>query len=242
VSAGDVLISEFRTRGPDGEQDEFVELYNNTDHPITVQAPDGSGGWTITSLTSDGSSVTVPFTINDGTTLPPRGHYLGASSPFFMGGYGLTNYAVPDNFLGAVGGGLADFTGIALFKTATPANRTLANRLDAVGFTGPTGPLANLHREGVGLTPADSSNQSSFVRRMLTGLAQDTNDNASDFVFVTTGLNGPSSVRRGRRICRVRFNATRKSKRRSSIRSRCPPRRRIACAIDAGHKRSVRHA
>ena len=191
VSAGDVLISEFRTRGPNGEQDEFVELYNNTDHPITVQAPDGSGGWTITSLTSDGSSVTVPFTINDGTTLPPRGHYLGASSPFFIGGYGLTNYAVPDNLLGAVGGGLADFTGIALFKTATPANRTLANRLDAVGFTGPTGPLADLHREGVGLTPADSSNQSSFVRRMLTGLVQDTNDNASDFVFVTTGLNRP---------------------------------------------------
>ena len=45
VSAGNVLISEFRLRGPNGPNDEFVELYNNTDSVITVRSVDGSSGW-----------------------------------------------------------------------------------------------------------------------------------------------------------------------------------------------------
>jgi hypothetical protein len=46
------LISEFRLRGPNGSQDEFIELYNNTDQSITVCTADGSGGWALVS--SDG--------------------------------------------------------------------------------------------------------------------------------------------------------------------------------------------
>src|SRR5262249_24870505 len=37
--AGDVLISEFRLRGPGGDDDEFIEIYNNTDTPVAVTPP-----------------------------------------------------------------------------------------------------------------------------------------------------------------------------------------------------------
>ena len=33
-----MVISEFRVRGPNGGNDEFVELYNNTDAAITSPA------------------------------------------------------------------------------------------------------------------------------------------------------------------------------------------------------------
>ena len=36
-----ILISEFRTRGPNGANDEFVEIYNNTDAAMVIS------GWTL---------------------------------------------------------------------------------------------------------------------------------------------------------------------------------------------------
>jgi hypothetical protein len=41
VSPGDVVINEFRYRGPGGVRDEFIELYNTTDADIVVR-PAGS--------------------------------------------------------------------------------------------------------------------------------------------------------------------------------------------------------
>jgi hypothetical protein len=42
-AAGTFLISELRTSGPGGAGDDFVELYNNSDSPLTVAASDASG-------------------------------------------------------------------------------------------------------------------------------------------------------------------------------------------------------
>ena len=61
IQAGQVIISEFRLRGPvppsatptpaagneQGQLDEFIELYNNTDSAITVNSLDGSAGWSV---------------------------------------------------------------------------------------------------------------------------------------------------------------------------------------------------
>jgi len=63
--AGDVLISEFRLRGPAGDDDEFIELYNNTETPIAVATTDGSSGWALAA--SDG---VVRFVIPNGTISP----------------------------------------------------------------------------------------------------------------------------------------------------------------------------
>lgn len=173
VNPGEVIISEFRFRGSNSYLDEFVELYNNTDLPVTVGTADGSGGWSLVS--SDGS---VRFTIPNGTTIPARGNFLGVNTA-----YGLDSYA-PGNAVWAAD--IADGAGVALFKTSNPTNFTLANRLDAVGFAAVTN---TLFREGAGLQPAGGVNtnaEHSFFRRLNSGLPKETNDNAADFMFVST--------------------------------------------------------
>lgn len=202
-----LLISEFRLRGPMGTADEFVELYNNSDAPLTICVTDNSSGWA--AATADGQAL---FVIPNGTVIPPRAHYLGANagggngdveSSYSLGGYA----AQDDNFIERSGpppptpgewwnsinqisietsSEIPDNTGLALFNTSDPANWTLANRLDAVGFTS-TGDA--LYREGTGLTPiAAVDGEHSFVRKAVaaTGAPQDSGDNAEDFLLIST--------------------------------------------------------
>jgi hypothetical protein len=182
----EMIISEFRfgveSTFPNARQDEYIELYNNTDAPLTVTTADGSAGWALAA----GDGVTR-FVIPVNTIIPARGHYLGVNST----GYSLAGYPAGS---GTTAVGDAAYTedipqasGVALFRTANPANFTLANRLDAVGF----GSAPPLYREN-GLTgfPVSSDGSSYFhVRRMTSGLPQDTGDNANDFVLVTEGFD-----------------------------------------------------
>jgi hypothetical protein len=187
---GDVLISEFRTRGAQGSADEFIELYNNTDAPIQVSSGDSSGGWSI--VADIGGTPQTIATISDGTNIPARGHYLLANGAN-PGGYSLGSYpgginganettATPDATYTT---DIPDGVGLALFTTASLANIGSTNRIDAVGFTTEG---STLFKEGAGLpAPGANDGEYSFVRRMeLTGLPRDTNDNATDFVFVST--------------------------------------------------------
>lgn len=181
-----VIISEFRLRGAnsaDSARDEFVELYNTNSTPITICTADGSAGWALAA--ADGATR---FVVPSGTVIPARGHYLGVNS----GGYSLGAYGS-----GAAGDAsyttdIPDDSGIALFNTATPANFISANRLDAVGCTA----TANtLYREGAGLAPVGSAaGEYSFIRKLVTGLPQDTNDNAPDFAFASPTASAFSGV------------------------------------------------
>lgn len=183
--AGQLLISEFRLRGPfpiggdpatGGARDEFLEVYNNTNSTFVVNTPDGSNGWVVAS--SNTLAPSVRFTIPRGTIIPPRGHYLAGNGS----GYSLTAYASPDVFYG---GDIPDNSGLALVRTSTAANYELpGNILDAVGFDVETNAA---YREGAGL-PAMPMNdgQYSFARRLTSGTPQDTGANASDFVLVST--------------------------------------------------------
>jgi hypothetical protein len=201
TATGQMLISEFRFRGPtfsapqniDGFRDEYVELYNNTNNPITVATTDGSQGWTLAALNSSGTGADVLVQIPNGTVIPARGHFLAINSdettttrPNIVpeGGYSLNGYAVGDAFYVT---DVSDNAGVAIFNTANVANFTAANRIDAVGFTGPVGATADTFREGAGLqSPGAVDGQYAFVRRLETGIPQDTNDNAQDFVFIAT--------------------------------------------------------
>ena len=78
-----LIISEFRLRGPNGANDEFIEIYNNTDTAHVVTASDGSSGYGV--FAADG---VMRFFIPNGTVIPARGHYLGANSV----AYSLSNY------------------------------------------------------------------------------------------------------------------------------------------------------
>ena len=165
-----LIISEFRLRGPNGSHDEFIELYNNTDQNITVCTTDGSSGWALVS--SDG---VTQFVLPSGTVVPARSHYLAVGP-----GYSLAAYASGDLSYSL---DIPENSGLALFNTASPANFTTANRFDAVGFTTSN----SLYREGAGL-PLLGANvgEYSFLRKLNSGVSQDTGDNAADFYFVAT--------------------------------------------------------
>ena len=71
-----MIISEFRLSGTTSE-DEFVELYNNTDAPVDIS------GYELDALA--GYTVIIPAN----TVLPARSHYLIAHET----GYTLSAYA-----------------------------------------------------------------------------------------------------------------------------------------------------
>ncbi len=199
---GDLVISEFRLKGPGGDEDEFVEIYNKTSSPITVTTTDGSAGYALA-----GSDGVVRFTIPNGTVIPARGHYLGTNSD----GYTLDAYPAGT---ATTATGDVDYTadiplnsGIALFNTATPANFATGTRFDAVG----SNLEANaLYREGAGYQPLGTGVVSGVEHTMLRdtcgkqgnlaafgpcpsgGFPVDNNDNAVDFYFADT--NGTSAT------------------------------------------------
>ena len=99
-AAGDILISEFRTRGvgtapptSDGSADEFIELYNNTDASITIiDAIPGAdptsatgAGWRfgVAQGATESSFLVLPQTLSTAGPLaiPARGHFLVTTQP-----------------------------------------------------------------------------------------------------------------------------------------------------------------
>jgi hypothetical protein len=68
-----VVISEFRTRGPNGGNDEFIELYNLSSSTVNIS------GWEIRGSNSSGT-VSTRAIINSGVVLNPGCHYLLTNS------------------------------------------------------------------------------------------------------------------------------------------------------------------
>ena len=165
---GAVLISECRLNGPGGAADEFIELYNNSDTLVSLN------GWT---LAAPGGGTVA---LNSNASIGARGHYLVAENGYSVSGYpadGSIFTAVPDT--GYTGGMFPDDGGVQLKDNN-------GNVIDAVGFSSANG---TGFREGAGLAPLSApaaGDQYSFVRKLTTGLPQDTNDNAADFVLVST--------------------------------------------------------
>ena len=198
--AGVILISEYRLDGPGGLTDEFVEIYNNTDLPVTVSTADGSAGWALvrgrdaSGLTAFDSYHVIPA----GTIIPARGHYLMRGAQYSLADYGGTGAAAGDAAAALdLGGDGSPFLGIALFRSST--NFTLAERLDAAGCPTISHPLLV---EGAGAGPcanvgtvAQPAANYSLVRKLDGGTPQDTNDNAADFrlVAVTSPLAAPAT-------------------------------------------------
>ena len=195
VAAAQLIISEFRVRGPNGANDEFIEIYNNSgaDHTVT------GGGTGYAVAASNGVARCV---IPNGTVIPNRGHYLCVNSV----GYSLASYPAGN---GTTATGDATYTtdipdnaGIAIFNTSVGANFVLANRMDAVGSTSEAN---TLYKEGTGypaLTPfsidysfyRDNCGKSGSITTFGAcpiSTPKDTNNNAADFVFVDT--NGTSA-------------------------------------------------
>ena len=198
ATAGQLVISEFRVRGANGLNDEFIEIANVSGADHTVAALSGSGYGV---AASDG---TTRCSIPNGTVIPNKGHYLCVNSV----GYSLASYPAGN---GTTATGDATYTtdipdnaGIALFNNNSGGGSyVLANRLDAVGSTSEAN---TLYKEGTGypaLVPfsidysfyRDNCGKGGSITTFGTcptgGLLKDTNDNAADFVFIDT--NGTSA-------------------------------------------------
>jgi hypothetical protein len=196
-AACQLIISEFRVRGPNGANDEYVVVSNPAAVEHTVASVSGTGYGVVA------SNGVLRFSIPNGTVIPAFGSYLGVNSV----GYSLASYPAGPGTT-ATGNAtyatdIPDNAGIALFKSNIMAGFILANRMDAVGSTSEANVL---YKEGTGypaLVPF--SIDYTFTRDRCgkggsittggvctqQGRWKDTNNNAADFVFLDT--NGTSA-------------------------------------------------
>jgi hypothetical protein len=164
-----VVISEFRTRGPSGGNDEFVELYNASASLVDIS------GWKLNGSNNAGTTSTR-VTIAAGTVLQSGQHFLATNSA--SGGY---SGAVPGDQTYATG--FTDDGGIALLN---PSNAIV----DMVGMS-----AGSAYKEGTTLAPTLVNQNQSYERRPggALGNAQDTDNNASDFLL-NTGTSNPQNL------------------------------------------------
>ncbi len=161
VSPGDVVISEFRTRGPVNASDEFVELYNPKNAPVDIsglliRGSNNSG--------SVGNRFEIP-SIPTPTILQPGQYYLIVGSSY--GG------STPGESGAVLTTGTTDDGGFAL---------TLADGITMIDQVGMS--TGSAYKEGNPLTPLSGSADQSYERKG--GGCTDTGDNSSDFVLRTS--------------------------------------------------------
>ena len=158
-----IVISEFRTRGPNGGNDEFIELYNFSPSPVNIS------GWQVKGSNSSGT-VSTRATIDSGIILNPGCYYL-LTNPNASGG--PYSGSVPGNQ--TFSPGITDDGGIAL----TMPNGTI---VDQVGMSN-----GSAFREGSPLAPLTTNTNRGYERKPggAAGNAQDTDNNASDFQINT---------------------------------------------------------
>lgn len=215
TTSGNLIINEFRLRGPQGVNDEFVEVFNPGASSVIVNTTDNSDGWAL-AYSANGTTVTGVTVIPNGTVIAPKSHFLIARNPDASNGptvtYSLNGYPGATNPATLVRGAdsdtgysidLSDNGGLALFRTSTPANFSTTTRMDSVGFSTIA---AGLFKEGNGI-PAMTTQPTtnfSYYRDLCgkggsqtqlggcptLGQPKDSNDNATDFVFVD--INGTS--------------------------------------------------
>jgi hypothetical protein len=179
TKAQSLVISEFRTSGPSGSADEYVEIYNNSNSSITIAAP-GIGCALVKSGAAAADPGIVVGLIPNGTVIPARGHFLFGGSTYSLANYGGTNSAAPNIPLAA---DIENDRGIALFNTSDPAGFILANRLDAVGSSNAT--VSSLYKEGTGYIPVSGSTLNYCFQRKTKGeVVQDADNNSTDLIFI----------------------------------------------------------
>jgi hypothetical protein len=152
-----ILISEFRTRGPSGVGDEFIEIFNPSDETVDI------GGWLIKKSSGCGISAATLLTITADVQLPPGQYFLAAP----LG----ASVSDPDQNFSA---GIADNGGIAIFDNQGTV-------IDRVGMCATT-----LYLEGSPLSPMASNVDESYERSDDTSDSyDDTDDNFADFSLIT---------------------------------------------------------
>src|SRR3990172_8598502 len=157
-----IAISEFRFLGPEGGNDEFIELFNPSHAPIVVS------GWKIMGSNSSGSTdlrATIGATLGN-VALQPGQHYLLVNASADAGLLALKDETYSS--------GITEDGGIAL----TLADGTTI--IDAVGLS-----AGSAYQEGATLDPLSGTADQSYERKTAgnAGNCNDTNNNVDDFVW-----------------------------------------------------------
>ncbi len=157
-----IVISQFRTNGPNGAYDEFVEHYNPTGAAVSIS------GWQIMKSAGCGPVTSLLVTIYYGTILQPGQHYLlAATSP----------YSSISNADQVFYPGIADNGGLGLVNSS--------GTIDQVGMCASTDASTYYH-EGKSLTPLTGTSDQSYQHKPCGNTAcYDTKDNASDFDLIS---------------------------------------------------------
>lgn len=160
ASPNGVVVSELRFRGPNGANDEFVELKNTSTNPVDIS------GYRLQGCAAAGGAATDRVTVSANTTLQPGRHYLFANSA--SGGYS-----------GAASGDQTYTTGFSDAANSQSGARIVdagGGTIDGVGL--PASPC----REGTGINfPTATGPDTAFEREPIGVNDQDTDDNAADF-------------------------------------------------------------
>ena len=194
LASAQLVISEFRLRGiggADGSEDEFIEIYNNSNASHTVAAISGTGYGI---AASDG---VTRCSIPNGTLIPGRAHYLCVNSD----GYALGTYPA-GNSTTATGDAtyttnIADNAGIALFNNNSGGGSySIGNRLDAVGSTAEGNAI---YKEGAGYPALASlafNIDYSLQRRVPGGCTGSSGGGSCNSVTLIKNTAGPGTVAR----------------------------------------------
>jgi hypothetical protein len=169
-----VVIGEFRTRGPSGGNDEFVELYNLSAVPVNI------GGWKLNGSNNAGT-VSTRVTISAGVTLQPYQHYLLANT-------GANGYSGSTPYNQSYSSGITDDGGLALLDASNVI-------IDQVGMS-----TGSAYKEGTIITPTTSNNNQSYARLPDTlsnagghKNGVDTDNNIADFIY-NSGTSSPENL------------------------------------------------
>lgn len=164
-----VLISEFRTRGPGGADDEFVEIYNATASSVTLT------NWKIRKSSGCGTTLADLATIN--TTLAPGQYYLIGKSPEYTGSTSLDQVYSSST-------SIADDGGIALVDN-------IGNIVDQVGMCSTTTYKEFNSSSPLYLSDLTTSVEQSYERKngASAGNCKDTDNNYADFSLNSSSSN-----------------------------------------------------
>ncbi|UUY01906.1 lamin tail domain-containing protein [Svornostia abyssi] len=162
AAAAPVVISEFRTQGPQGGNDEFVEIRNTTSSSIDIS------NWRLAGCASTSGNPSTRATVGAGTTLPAGASFL------------FVNTAA-SGYSGTVPGDATYTTGIA-----NSGNSGLRIENGSGGVVDTVGHSASPCREGTGLNFGAFGNVNQSYERLGASAGQDTDNNSADFALRTT--------------------------------------------------------
>ena len=164
ASFGDVVISEFRTSGPDGGYDEFIEIFNRTNAPVDM------GDWEIRRSSSGGSKYHV-YDFPSVFSLEAGQYYLIAGSSYS----GSVEADDGDDIKVADNGGLALLDDIGTI-------------IDAVGMD-----AGSAYLEGDPLAPLSGSSDHSYFR-MENGCTDTDDNDADFFLQSPSDPQNSTSI------------------------------------------------